>query len=63
MAKKVEDFKSLNCTGCQCDNYCCQASNCCRCYRAEYAEEDCDDYYYEGNGEDECSEKDENFQW
>lgn len=38
-------------------------SNCCRCYRAEYEEDDWDDYYYQGQGEDNCSEKDENFQW
>ena len=43
--KDISNFQKMNCDGCacnDCDGVCC---DCCRCYRAEYAEEDWEDYY------------------
>lgn len=61
--KEQRNFRSLNCEGCQCDKCHNACSNCVQCYRADYAEEDWDDYYYKGQGEEDCSEKIENFDW
>lgn len=55
--KNKKDFRTMNCTGCQCENMCCSAQRCDICYRAEYAEENFEDCYFKGNGEHECSEK------
>lgn len=44
--KNKENFRSMNCDDCQC-NVClgtCMA--CYECYRAEYAQEDWQDFYY-----------------
>ena len=50
MVKNKENFKSMNCVGCQCDNcYECASCNCDICYRAEFATEDCDDMYFEAD--------------
>ena len=52
MAKNKENFKSMNCNGCQCDDcYDCQSSNCDICYRAEFATEDFQDMYHVANKE------------
>ena len=63
MAKNKENFQKMNCDDCQCNNCLGACINCCRCYRAEYAEEEYADFYYKGKGKENCSEKDENFQW
>lgn len=43
--KKEEDFQSMNCNGCMCNNCNSVCSNCVQCYRADYAEEGWEDYY------------------
>jgi hypothetical protein len=40
-----ENFRSMNCEGCICNNCTGACTNCVRCYRAEYAELDWEDYY------------------
>lgn len=54
--KDKQNFRSLNCDGCQCNV--CQGScmNCYTCYRAEYADKSYDDCYVEYSAHDECIE-------
>lgn len=53
--KDVENFRSLNCAGCQC-NLCiaCSSPNCEICYRAEYAEDDFADMFHVVGNKKEC---------
>ena len=47
MAKSKENFRSMNCDGCQCNGcYECASANCDICYRAEIATEECEDMYH-----------------
>lgn len=49
------NFRSLNCTGCQCDDcYGCSAANCDICHRAEFAKEGDRDMYHHVNEKKEC---------
>lgn len=49
--KDTKNFRSLNCTGCQCDLcIACSSPNCEICYRADYAEEDFVDMYHAVEG-------------
>lgn len=51
----MENFKSLNCKGCQCDSCVdCASPNCEICYRAEYAEKDFVDMFHVVDGKKEC---------
>ena len=53
--KDVKNFRSLNCTGCQCDLcIACASPNCELCYRADYAEETFEDMYHMTNNKKEC---------
>lgn len=52
-AKNNEQFGTMECEGCVCKDCSGACTNCVRCYRAEYAEKDWDDYY-----ETECEEMD-----
>jgi len=40
-----ETFRSMNCEGCCCEKCDGACTDCVRCYRAEYAELDWNDYY------------------
>lgn len=45
--KKTNNFRSMNCEGCQCDGcYECSSANCDICYRAEFANEGDEDMYH-----------------
>lgn len=49
--KNKDEFQKMNCKGCQCDEcFECASANCDVCYRAEFATDDLDDMYIEGNG-------------
>ena len=53
--KDKNNFRMMNCDGCQCnDCYECASANCDICYRAEFATEDCDDMFHVAENEKEC---------
>lgn len=56
--KDENNFRKMNCDDCQCSICLGACMNCSRCYRAEYAEKDWDDYYVPDNRNKECSEFD-----
>lgn len=45
MEENKDEFQTMNCDGCVCNNCDCACSNCPRCYRTEYAEQQWYDYY------------------
>lgn len=46
MAKDRNNFKKANCDDCQCEVCKNACMNCCECYRAEYAKEEYEDFYF-----------------
>lgn len=53
--KNIKNFRTMNCTGCQCNNcYECSSANCDICYRAEFANENDRDMYHTADGKKEC---------
>nr|DAH65254.1 MAG TPA: hypothetical protein [Caudoviricetes sp.] len=53
----MENFKTMNCTGCQCNGcYECSSANCDICYRAEFADEHDKDMYHTVTNKDEAIE-------
>lgn len=49
--KNKDEFRKMNCKGCQCDEcFECASANCDVCYRAEFATDDLEDMYIEGSG-------------
>ncbi len=56
LMKDENNFRKMNCDDCQCSICSGACMNCSRCYRAEYAEKDWDDYYVPDNGNKECFE-------
>ena len=53
--KNIKNFRSMDCTGCQCDGcYECQSANCDICYRAEHANENDEDMYYIAKNKKRC---------
>ncbi len=52
--KNEDDFRSMNCEGCMCENCIDACSNCVRCYRAEYAEIEWEDYFCTENCHEDC---------
>ena len=51
----MENFRTMNCTGCQCNGcYECSSANCDICYRAEFANEHDKDMYHTVTNKKEC---------
>lgn len=51
----MENFRTMNFTGCQCNGcYECQSANCDICYRAEFADEHDKDMYHTVTNKKEC---------
>lgn len=51
----MENFRIMNCTGCQCNGcYECSSANCDICYRAEFANKNDKDMYHEMQNKKEC---------
>lgn len=51
----MENFRTMNCTGCQCNGcYECSSANCDICYRAEFANKNDKDMYHEMQNKKEC---------
>lgn len=57
MAKDINNFRKMNCDDCQCNVCLGSCMACHECYRAEYAEENWEDFYYPHDPESkECHE-------
>lgn len=54
--KNPNEFRKMNCDDCQCNICLGSCMFCYICYRAEYAKEEYEDFYYPDDGSNECHE-------